>query len=145
MPPDTAFDLRDFQLSDEQAVIKLWQTCKLLRPWNDPHRDISRKLAASDGGFWVGHINARLIASIMVGNDGHRGSMNYLAIDPAFAGRGYGRLLMGQAEAFLSQIGCPKVNICVRRDNEAVLAFYDSLAYEQDDVVVLGKRLIPDD
>lgn len=81
----------------------------------------------------------------MVGYDGHRGSVNYLAIDPAFAGRGYGRLLMGQAEAFLSQIGCPKVNICVRRDNEAVLAFYDSLAYEQDDVVVLGKRLIPDD
>lgn len=145
MPPDTAFDLRDFQLSDEQAVIKLWQTCKLLRPWNDPHRDIRRKLASSDGGFWVGHVGPRLIASIMVGYDGHRGSVNYLAIDPAFAGRGYGRLLMGQAEAFLSQIGCPKVNICVRRDNEAVLAFYDSLAYEQDDVVVLGKRLIPDD
>jgi ribosomal protein S18 acetylase RimI-like enzyme len=145
MSPDTAFDLRDFQLADEQAVINLWQTCKLLRPWNDPHRDIRRKLASSDGGFWVGHVGPRLIASIMVGYDGHRGSVNYLAIDPAFAGRGYGRLLMERAEAFLLQTECPKVNICVRRDNEAVLAFYDSLAYEQDDVVVLGKRLIPDD
>ena len=106
--PNTAFDLRDFQLADEQAVIKLWQTCKLLWPWNNPHRYIRRKLAFSDGGFWVGHVGPRLIASIMVGYDGHRGSVNYLAIDPAFSGRGFGRLLMKRAEAFLSQTGVRK-------------------------------------
>ena len=92
-----------------------------------------------------GHVGPRLIASIMVGYVGHCGSANYLAIGPAFAGRGYGRLLMERAEAFLSQTGCPEVNICVRRNNGAVLAFYNSLAYEQDDVVVLGRKLIPDD
>ena len=52
---------------------------------------------------------------------------------------------MERAEALLSQTGCPKVNICVRRDKEAVLAFYNSLAYAQGDAVFLGKRLIPDD
>jgi ribosomal protein S18 acetylase RimI-like enzyme len=144
-PPDTAIDLRDFRPGDEHAVITLWRKCRLLRPWNDPYQDIRRKLAAGHGGFWVGHVGSRLIASIMVGYDGHRGSVNYLAIDPAFSGHGHGRMLMERAEAFLFEKGCPKVNMCVRRDNGAVLAFYSSLAYEQDDVVVLGKRLIPDD
>ena len=81
----------------------------------------------------------------MVGYDGHRGSVDYLAIDPAFAGHSHGRLLMERAEAFLFEKGCPKVNVCVRRGNEDALAFYSTLAYEQDDVVVLGKRLIPND
>ena len=76
---------------------------------------------------------------------GHRRIFHWLNEHAYIAGRGYGRLLMERAEAFFSQTGCPGVNICVRRNNGAVLAFYNSLAYEQDDVVVLGKRLISDD
>ena len=76
---------------------------------------------------------------------GYRGIFHWLSEHAYIAGRGYGRLLMERAEAFLSQTGCPEVNICVRRNNGAVLAFYNSLAYEQDDVVVLGRKLIPDD
>ena len=143
-PPDTAIDLRDFCPGDEYAVITLWRKCRLLRPWNDPYRDI--------GASWqrgmvvsVGHVGSRLIASVMVGCDGHRGSINYLTNDSAFAGHGHGRMLIERAEAFLFEKGCSKVNICVRWDNGAVLAFSSSLAYEQDDVVILGKRLIPDD
>jgi ribosomal protein S18 acetylase RimI-like enzyme len=144
-PPDTAIDLRDFWPRDEHAVITLWRKCRLLRPWNDPYQDIRRKLAAGYGGFWVGHVGPRLIASIKVGYDGHRGSVNYLAIDPAFARHGHGWFLMERARAFLFEKGCPEENICVRRKNGAVLAFYSNLAYEHDDVVVLGKRLILDD
>ena len=77
-PPDTAIDLRDFRAGDEYAVITLWRKCRLLRPWNDPYQDIRGKLAAGHGGFWVGHVGPRLIASVMVGYDGHRGSVNYL-------------------------------------------------------------------
>ena len=81
----------------------------------------------------------------MVGYDGNRGSVNYLAIDLAFAGHGHDRLLMKRSEAFLFEKGCLKINLCVRRGNEDALAFYKSLAYEKDDVVVLGKKLIRDD
>ena len=86
-----------------------------------------------------------MIASVMIGYDGHRGTINYLAIAPAFQRSGVGSELMRRAEAFLVGIGCPKVSFCVRKDNHAVLSFYDRLGYAAEDVHFLGKRLIPDE
>ena len=144
-PSDTTIDLSDFQPVDEHALITLLRKYVLLRKWNDPHRDMRRKLAAWHDGFWIGHVGPRLIAGIMVGYDGHRGTVNYLAVDHAFAGHGHDQLLMERAEAFFSEKGCPNVNICGRPDNGALRALCGSLAYEQDDMVVLGKRWIPND
>ena len=86
-----------------------------------------------------------MIASVMIGYDGHRGTINYLAIAHTFQRSGVGAELMRRAEAFLIDIGCPKVSFCVRKDNHAVLSFYDRLGYAADDVHFLGKRLIPDE
>ena len=137
--------LRDFSDGDTEAVVTLWQRCGLTRPWNDPHKDITRKTKSGNGAFWVGTINDKVIASVMIGYDGHRGSINYLAIGPDYAGQSFGRQIMDEAEAFLLALGCPKVAFCVRRENDAVLTFYDRLGYGIDDVYALGKRLIPDD
>ena len=86
----------------------------------------------------------RLIATIIVGYDGHRGSINYLAVDPAVAGNGHGRNLMQMAEAFLLSFECPKINLCVRRDNEVVIKFFESLGFEEESAYYFGKRLIED-
>lgn len=137
--------VRDFLPGDTDAVIALWEGCGLLRPWNDPRKDIARKLTDSTGAFWVATSGDNLIAAVMVGYDGHRGSINYLAVAPVYQRTGVGVRLMQQAEAFLIEHGCPKVSFCVRKDNDAVLAFYDRLGYAIDDVHSLGKRLIPDD
>ena len=137
-------EISAFSIVDTTAVIKLWQSCELVRPWNDPQKDIDRKMTDRNGVFWVGRIDGEVMASIMIGYDGHRGSINYLAIDPAFKGQGYGRQLMREAETFLISIGCPKISFCVRRDNEPVVQFYDALDYKPDDVFFFGKRLIPD-
>lgn len=137
--------ISDFDIRDIEAVVALWQDCGLTRPWNDPYKDIQRKLTDNTGAFWVGRIGSKIIASIMIGYDGHRGSINYLAVAPDYAGQGIGRDLMARAEAFLIELECPKVAFCVRRDNEPVLSFYDHLGYGIDDVYALGKRLIPDD
>ncbi len=137
--------VRDFRPEDAGAVVALWDVCGLIRPWNDPHKDIARKLTDSNGAFWVAMSGDDLIAAVMVGYDGHRGSINYLAVAPAHQRTGIGVRLMQQAEAFLIELGCPKVSFCVRKDNAAVLAFYDGLGYAVDDVHFLGKRLIPDD
>lgn len=142
---ETRMTLRDFDDGDADAVVALWQRCGLTRPWNDPHKDILRKTKSGNGAFWVGTIDGRLMASVMIGYDGHRGSINYLAIDPDFAGQSLGRDIMAKAEAFLFDLDCPKVAFCVRRENDAVLNFYDKLGYGIDDVYALGKRLIPDD
>lgn len=137
--------VRAFTPADAEAVVQLWHDCELTRPWNDPHKDIARKLSVSPDLFWLGcDADGRIIASIMVGYDGHRGWINYLAVHPEHQRRGHARQLMQRAEQTLSELGCPKLNLQVRAGNEAVLAFYESLGYADDRTLSLGKRLIPD-
>lgn len=137
-------EVRPFRERDRDQVIELWKICGLTRPWNNPDKDISRKLAVQPELFFVGEVEGKVIASAMAGYDGHRGSIYYLAVSPQCQGRGFGKALMHRAEVALLAMGCPKLNIVVRSSNEAVLAFYSRLGYEADDVVSIGKRLIPD-
>jgi ribosomal protein S18 acetylase RimI-like enzyme len=136
--------VRSYAPSDESAVIALWQACGLTRPWNDPRKDIARKMAVQPELFLVGTEDGRIIASVMAGYDGHRGSVNYLAVSPTHQGRGFGKQLMRHVEEVLTALGCPKINLMVRGTNQEVIAFYDRLEFARDDVVSLGKRLIPD-
>ena len=136
--------IRPFEADDEPAVIALWERCKLTRPWNDPRQDIARKLGVQRELFLVGTENGRIVAAVMAGYDGHRGSVNYLAVDPQLRRRGHGRALMRRVEELLLAHGCPKVNLMVRSANAEVIAFYRQLGYAPDEVVALGKRLISD-
>ena len=136
---------RDFMADDTESVVGLWHVCGLTRPWNDPHKDIARKVTDRNGAFWVVEDAGNIIATVMIGYDGHRGTINYLAVTPAAQEQGIGGELMRRAEAYLIDLGCPKVSFCVRKDNLPVLSFYDRLGYEIDDVHFLGKRLITDD
>ena len=142
---DAPLNYRDFTENDTEAVVALWHECGLTRPWNDPRKDIVRKITDRNGAFWVVENAYGIIASVMVGYDGHRGTINYLAVIPAAQDQGIGGELMNRAETYLTGLGCPKVSFCVRRDNLPVLSFYNRLGYEIDDVHFLGKRLIPDD
>lgn len=135
--------IRVFQRDDTQAVIALWERCELLRPWNDPARDIERKLAADSGPFLVGEVGGSIVATAMAGYDGHRGWINYLAVEPEMRGRGFGRSLVHSVEDALAALGCPKINVQIRRGNDAV-EFYRELGFREDDVVSMGKRLDAD-
>lgn len=135
--------IRAFSPDDEAAVVALWQDCDLLRPWNDPHRDIRRKLTVQAELFLVAQQGADIVGTVMCGYDGHRGWVNYLAVGPQQRNKGLGRRLMQAAEAALQALGCPKLNIQVRENNAGVLAFYRKLGYSVDPVVSLGKPLIP--
>ncbi|MEZ5729136.1 MAG: GNAT family acetyltransferase [Burkholderiaceae bacterium] len=136
---------RPFTEPDRDAVVALWQACGLLRPWNDPHRDIDRKLRVQADGFLVATVDDRVVAAAMAGYDGHRGWVNYLAVDPELRGRGLGRALMGAVESWLLAMGCPKINLQVRADNLDAIAFYRRIGFGQDASVSLGKRLVPDE
>ena len=136
--------LRSFHPDDESAVIALWHECGLARPWNDPQRDIARKLTQQPELFLVGTVAGQIVATAMIGYDGHRGWVYYLAVAEAQRKLSIGRTLMNEAERRLLALGCPKINLLVRTSNTAVLEFYDRLGYTRDDAVSLGKRLIPD-
>lgn len=94
--------------------------------------------------FLVGTVGDRVVASVMAGYDGHRGWINYLSVDPACRKRGYGKALIDAVEQRFIQAGCPKINLLIRGDNQAVQDFYRVLGFRQDDVISYGKRLIPD-
>lgn len=136
--------LRPFAEADGPAVIALWQACTLTRAWNDPARDIARKLSVQRELFLVGEVGGAVMGSVMAGYDGHRGWVNYLAVHPSMRRRGHGEALMLAAEHGLLALGCPKLNLQVRGSNLHALDFYRALGYVQDDVVSLGKRLIVD-
>jgi ribosomal protein S18 acetylase RimI-like enzyme len=138
-------EIRAFQPSDEPSVILLWEKCDLLRPWNDPKKDIRRKLRVQPELFIVGYLNEELVATAMAGYEGHRGWINYLAVAPEHQGRGLGRAIMVEAERLLREAGCPKVNVQVRGTNTAAIGFYQRIGYRVDDVVGLGKRIEHDE
>lgn len=134
-----------FERADQEAVIQLWERCGLTRPWNDPRKDIARKLTVQPELFLVGRSGDQIVATAMVGYDGHRGWVNYLAVAPEHQGKSFGRQIMQRAEQLLRERGCPKLNLQVRSANAQALAFYRSLGYAQDDVHSLGRRLIDDE
>lgn len=140
-----ALHIRPFQPADEPAVVELWRRCGLTRPWNDPHKDIRRKLAFQPELFLVGLRDQALVATAMVGYEGHRGWVNYLAVAPAGQRGGLGRAMMAAVEQRLRALGCAKINLQVRADNHAAIGFYQQLGYQQDAVLSMGKRLEHDD
>ena len=133
--------IRPFAPEDEVAVISLWEAAGLTRPWNDPRKDIARKLSVQPEWFMVAIARGEIVGSVMAGYDGHRGWVNYLAVLPSFRRAGIGRALMAEVERVLGEAGCPKINLQIRGTNHAAVSFYEALGYATDDVISLGRRL----
>ena len=125
-------------------MVQLWRDCNLVVPHNDPHKDIQRKRAVQADLFLVGLEDSRIVATIMACYEGHRGWINYLAVAPERQRAGLGRQMVTEAERSLHRLGCPKINLQIRRTNAGVIAFYRQLGYAEDDVVSMGKRLEKD-
>jgi ribosomal protein S18 acetylase RimI-like enzyme len=136
--------IRPFAPADTEPVLALWNRCGLTRPWNDPRKDIARKLTVQPELFLIGELDGVIVATAMAGYDGHRGWVNYLGVDPAHRRTGLGGELMAAIERELRARGCPKVSLMVRDGNQDAIAFYGARGYAVDGVVVLGRRLISD-
>jgi len=136
--------LRPYRPADAAAVIALWRACDLVRPWNDPQQDIARKLRVNPEWFLVAESAGAVVGTVMAGYEGHRGWINYLAVETGRQRGGLGRRLMIEAERLLRAAGCPKINLQVRRTNPGVIAFYERLGFVVDEAVSLGKRLETD-
>jgi ribosomal protein S18 acetylase RimI-like enzyme len=141
---DSSLLIRPFQTEDEDALVALWKMCELTVPWNNPHKDIARKLQVQPELFLVGILGNSLIATVMGGYEGHRGWINYLAVHPDFHGKGYGQGIMNSVETVLREMGCPKINLQIRRGNDKIASFYQKLGFTSDNVVSMGKRLEDD-
>ena len=134
-------EISDLFEEETEAAVALWQEAGLVRPWNDPRADIRRALAGSASTVLAGRLDGRLVATAMVGWDGHRGWLYYLAVAAGARRRGYGAAMVHAAEAWLAAHEAPKLNLMVRMENQAVLRFYESLGYRRADAVTLQRVL----
>lgn len=141
--PHVPLVVRPLAPGEEPALIALWTACGLTRPWNDPMTDIAFARGKETSDVLVGLAESRIVASAMVGHDGHRGTMYYVGVDPALQKSGYGRAIVEAAEAWLKARGVWKANLLVRKGNEGVLGFYDQLGYGAGSSVSIEKWLDP--
>lgn len=126
---------------DVTELVALWQRCGLTRPWNNPAADIALARKENNAAVLLGRDDGALVASVLVGHDGHRGWVYYVAVDPGHRHNGYGRAIMGAAEQWLRARGIEKLQLMVRADNTEVHAFYQSLGYFEQERVVFAKWL----
>ena len=134
---------RDMEDRDVEPVVALWTACGMTRPWNDPYKDISFARESASSTILVGMDQTRIVASAMVGHDGHRGMLYYVAVDPSCQGRGFGKAAVRASEAWLGERGVWKVNLLVRAENDKVRGFYAALGYEVNPVFCMARRIIP--
>lgn len=127
--------------ADIAAVAALWQRCGLTRPWNDPQADIALARQGSNSTVLLGREGDAVVASVLVGHDGHRGAVYYVAVDPDHRDKGFGRAIMTAAEDWLRARGILKLNLMVRADNTQVQAFYETQGYDKQERIVYAKWL----
>jgi ribosomal protein S18 acetylase RimI-like enzyme len=133
--------IADIADADVAAVIALWQACGLTRPWNDPAADIALARRGPHSTVLIGRDRDAIVATAMVGHDGHRGWVYYVATDPDRRAKGYGRAIMNAAEDWLRATGIAKLQLMVRRENARAGAFYQSIGYAEAQTIVFAKWL----
>jgi ribosomal protein S18 acetylase RimI-like enzyme len=131
--------ISDLSPDEIPAAIAIWKEAGLLRLWNDPRADAALALRHAGSTILAARREAKLVATVMVGHDGHRGWVYYLAVAPAFRRQGVGTMLMRSAEQWCRARGVPKLQLMVRSENVEVASFYAALGYDKSDVVVLAK------
>jgi len=139
--PELSLSIAPIEDGDVAAVVSLWQRCGLTRPWNEPAADIALARKDSNATILIGRDGEAIVATALVGHDGHRGWVYYVAVDPDQQKKGFGRVIMAAAEDWLRQTGIEKVQLLVRPENTAVRAFYESIGYGEQPRVMFAKWL----
>ena len=127
--------------ADVATVIGLWQACGLTRPWNDPAADIALARRGPNSTILIGRADSHIVATAMVGHDGHRGWVYYVATDPDRRAKGFGRAIMDAAEDWLRAAGIAKLQLLVRPENAGVVAFYQSIGFGEQKILFFTKWL----
>ncbi|MDO8289890.1 MAG: GNAT family acetyltransferase [Parvibaculum sp.] len=140
-PTRESIRFRSAEDGDTEALVSLWEACGLTRAWNDPRKDIEFARAGATSDVLVGTFNDEIMASVMVGHDGHRGAVYYVSVSPARRGLRLGREVMAAAEDWLRGRGVWKLNLLVRKTNAGVIGFYEELGYKDSDTMSLQKVL----
>jgi len=136
-----ALHIRDIVDADLDAVVALWHLAGLTQPHNNPRQDLRFAMAGANSTVLIGLASEQIVGSVMVGHDGHRGTIYYLAIDPDHREQGFGSAMLAGAEAWLGARGLWKINLLIRPENKKVLKFYLKCGYEEENRIVMSRRI----
>jgi ribosomal protein S18 acetylase RimI-like enzyme len=134
-------DVRPLPPDLHETAVLLWHEAGLTRPWNDPVADLERALAGPSSTVLAALDGEALVGTVMLGHDGHRGWVYYLAVSSDRRRQGVATALVRAAERWLVDRDVPKVQLMVRSGNDTALALYAALGYDVVDVTVVGRRL----
>ena len=137
----SALSITPIEDADVIEVVGLWERCGLTRPWNEPAADIALARKGENATILVGREYGAIVATALIGHDGHRGWVYYVAVEPAYQKKGFGRIIMGAAEEWLRDAGVAKMQLMVRPENTGVRAFYESIGYGEQPRVLFAKWL----
>ena len=140
----TDLTIREIDDADVGQVVELWGAAGVSRPWNNPYTDIAFARQSSQSVVLVGVIDQRILATVMVGEDGHRGWVYYLATHPEVQRQGIARLMMSAAEGWLKARGIWKMQLLIRADNSVAKGFYERLGYQNTQAVCFQKVIAGD-
>lgn len=126
---------------DGDEAVALWEAVGLTRPWNDPVADFRRCDEGSSSAILGVRDGDRLVGTVMVGDDGHRGWVYYVAVATDRRREGIGSALLAAAEEWLRARGAVKLQLMVRDDNVAARAFYEERGFVVNDVTVFSRWL----
>ena len=131
MPDALNLSIRPATEKDADAVVALWRACDLVASYNDPAKDFRFALGKPNSDILLGTVaDGRIAGSVLVGHDGHRGWIYYVAADPAYRKQKVGRRMVDAAEAWLKKRGVAKAMLLVRETNTQVVDFYTHIGYE---------------
>ena len=134
--------IRELADADIEKTVQLWLDCDLTRPWNDPRADIAQALKSGCAEILVATDKAgRILASVMVGDDGHRGWLYYVAVSPSQQGTGLGKRMIAAGEQWMAERGIQKSQLIIRAGNAKVRGFYESLGYGVQERVLMARWL----
>ena len=126
---------------DAAEVARLWRNCGLVVHYNDPASDFRFACDGPASAVLVGSEHGEIVGSVMVGHDGHRGWLYYLACAPSRQNMGIGRRMVAAAEDWLRARGVVKVQLMVREANATVTGFYQRLGFETMPRIAMSKWL----
>ena len=139
---DMHVHVRQYEATDDHELIALWSNVfPKDPPRNDPSKIIQRKELRQSELLFVAVRDDSIIGAVVGGYDGYRGWIYHLAVHPDHRRQGVARLLVRTAEAKLAELGCPKVNLQIRSDNQSVQTFYEGLGYSTEERISMGKPL----
>lgn len=139
-------------------IVALWEECKLTRPWNDPEAEAAQAIDAPMSEILIALEGVdedeelskdvvgkpEIIGTALVGFDGHRGSLYYVATKPIRQGQRIATQLIDVAEKWLADRGASKVQLMFEPSDEQLQGFYEHLGYEVSEMTHMHKQVNQD-